>query len=50
MNNLKDYLKNEWRNCNRAKYQQYFENWFNNLTQNQLLYFNCYSKGLKTPY
>lgn len=50
MSILEEYLKKEWRNCNHSKYQIYFKEWFNNLTETQLLYFNYYSKGLKTPY
>ena len=50
MSDLKGYLKKEWRYCNHAKYQYYFEDWFSNITQNQRLYFIAYSQGLKTPY
>jgi hypothetical protein len=50
MSDLKEYLKKEWKYCNHTKYQHYFEDWFNKLTETQLLYFKCYSIGLKTPY
>ena len=35
---------------NLKKYYKYFEEWFDNLTENQLLYYKAYSKGLKTPF
>ncbi len=48
MSNMKEYLQNEWRQCNHARYQKYFEEWYRNLTQQQIEFFNAYSKGLKT--
>lgn len=30
------WLKNEWKISNHAKYQKYFETWFNNLTESQI--------------
>lgn len=39
-NELYQYLKNEWRENNLPKYQKYFENWVNNLTETQIYYYN----------
>jgi len=39
MEELKLWLKELWRRDNHAKYQQYFEAWFENLTKSQLYYF-----------
>lgn len=50
MNNLKEYLWNEWRFSTHPKYYKYFEEWFSNLTKSQRLYLVAYSKGKKTPY
>lgn len=32
-------LKNEWKFNNHKKYQKYFDEWFDNLTENQIYYF-----------
>lgn len=50
MENMKEYLYNEWRRTIHPKYIKYFDEWFNNLTETQKLYFEVYSKGLKTPF
>ena len=39
MEELKLWLKELWRRDNHAKYQQYFEAWFENLTESHLYYF-----------
>lgn len=31
-----EWLKNEWRRSNHSKYQHYFEEWFQNITQSQV--------------
>ena len=36
---LKIWLRERWRRDNHAKYQHYFEPWFNSLTEYQLYYF-----------
>lgn len=47
---LKEYLYNEWRyNCYK-KYLIYFENWYENLTENQKLYYIAYKNSKKTPF
>lgn len=47
---LKDYLWDEFKRSNHPKYYKYFEVWFSNLTENQILYYTAYSKQLKTPF
>lgn len=37
---LYEYLKNEWKENNLPKYQKYFEEWVNNLTDIQIYYYN----------
>ena len=34
------YLKFEWEKNNLPKYKKYFDNWINNLTENQIYYYN----------
>lgn len=36
---LEQYLREEWYKNNMPKYYKYFEEWFNNLTNNQIFYF-----------
>ena len=50
MEKIKEYLWGEFKFNNMPKYYHYFDEWFNNLTENQLLYYNAYSNGFKTPY
>ena len=38
--NLRLYLETEWRNNNPPKYQHYFNNWYQKLTDNQIYYYN----------
>ena len=47
---LKDYLKKEFDWSNHKKYRVRFEEWYSNLTENQLLYYEAYSRGAKTPW
>lgn len=39
MKNLKQWLKEQWKRDNHVKYQKYFEEWFQNITENQIQYF-----------
>ena len=49
MNNpLREYLWSEWKKNNHSKYWKYFEEWFNNITPNQRIFFIAWSKGNKT--
>lgn len=50
MEDLKQYLWIEFSHSTVPKYYKYFEDWFNNLTENQILFYNAYMIGLKTPY
>lgn len=36
---LKEYLKKEWKYNNHNKYQKYFDEWVKNLTNNQIYHF-----------
>ena len=47
---LKEYLWNEWRYNVHKRFLKYFDEWYENLTDNQILYFNAYMKGLKSPF
>ena len=40
MEELKTWLRDCWRFDNHAKYQHYFEAWFENLTESQIHYFS----------
>ena len=37
---LYNWLKYQWVISNHAKYQQYFKEWVDNLTENQIIKFN----------
>ena len=47
---MKEYLQKEWRYNVAPKYQHLFEQWFQNLTEQQKLYFQAYSLGKKSPF
>ena len=47
---VKQYLWTEFKFNNLPKYYKYFDTWIENLTENQILYYNAYSKGTKSPY
>ncbi len=47
---LKEYLKKDFEWNNHKKYRKHFEEWFSNLTESQLLYFEYYSMGMKSPW
>ena len=47
---VKQYLWTEFKFNNLPKYYKYFDNWLENLTENQILYYTAYSKGKKSPY
>lgn len=49
-NKLIEYLKQEWKYNNHKKYQKYFDEWFENLTDVQILYFESFSNGKKSPF
>ena len=45
---LKEYLWKEFRFSTLPKYYVYFEEWFDNLTENQYLYLKAYKEGGKS--
>lgn len=47
---LKEYLWNEFRYNVLKKYYKYFDEWYENITENQRLYYISYMKGEKTPF
>jgi len=50
MKQLKQYLWIEFHHSTVPKYYKYFEEWFSNLTENQILFYTAYMNGLKTSY
>ena len=50
MEQLMRYLWIEFSHSTIPKYYKYFEEWFSNLTENQILFYTAYMNGLKTPY
>lgn len=44
---LKSWLRERWRRDNHVKYQQYFEPWFENLTESQLMYFSKQKQNIE---
>jgi len=49
-NKLKEYLWNEFKFNVHKKYYKYFDEWYNNIIDNQILYYTAYMNGKKTPY
>jgi len=47
---IREYLSREWRYNVHKKYHKYFDEWFSNVTETQMLYFKCWMKGQLTPY
>lgn len=47
---LYEYLKHEWIFKCHKKYHYLFDTWYENITENQILYFNAWMKGNKTPW
>ena len=48
MNKLKEYLWVEWKYNVHSKFYKYFEEWFINLTETQILYYTAYMNGKTT--
>jgi hypothetical protein len=44
---LKEWLRARWKRDNIAKYQQYFEAWYENLTESQKIYFAQQKKNIE---
>jgi len=47
---LKDYLYTEWKYNVAPKYLHYFEEWFLNLTKEQIFYYTAFMNKKKSPY
>ena len=46
--NVKQYLWKEFRCNNIPKYHKYFDEWLENLTDDQIKFYTAYSEGKKT--
>ena len=44
---LKEWLLARWKRDNIAKYQQYFEAWYENMTDSQKIYFAQQKKNIE---
>lgn len=44
---LKEWLRARWKRDNTAKYQQYFEAWYENMTESQKIYFAQQKKNIE---
>lgn len=44
---LKEWLRAIWKRDNIAKYQQYFEAWYENMTESQKIYFAQQKKNIE---
>ena len=44
---LKEWLRARWKRDNIAKYQQYFEAWYENMTESQKIYFAQQKKNIE---
>ena len=42
---LKEYIRRDFYNSNIDKYRKYFDDWYNNLTETQLYYWNKRMNG-----
>lgn len=47
---VRNYLEKEWRFSCHKKYHYLFDQWFKGITDDQLLYFEAYARGKKSPY
>jgi len=50
MKELKTYLQMQFKRSVHKKYLHLFEQWFNNLTNDQIMYFTAYMQGKKSPF
>ena len=50
MDELYEYLKNEWRYNNHPKYMKFFDDWYNNLTEWQRKCYTIWMKGKLGPF
>ena len=47
MENIKQWLKTQWKYDNHPKYQKYFEEWYNNITDIQKQYFQKQKENIE---
>lgn len=47
---LKSYLQREWKFNVHKKYQPYFEMWYENITTEQVVFFNAWMRGSLSPF
>ena len=47
---MKEYLWNEFRYNVQKKYYKYFDEWYENITETQKMYFTAYMEGKKSPF
>ena len=50
MNELKTYLQAQFKRTVHKKYHSLFDQWFANLTDNQIMYYTAYMQGKKSPF
>ena len=48
VDNLKQYLWEEFRRNNIPKFYKYFNEWIENLTESQIMFYGAYAEGKKT--
>ena len=46
--NVKKYLWEEFRRNNIPKFYKYFDEWIENLTEGQIMFYGAYAEGKKT--
>lgn len=44
---MKEWLKTQWKYNNHVKYQKYFEEWYNNITDTQKQYFQKQKENIE---
>ena len=44
---IKEWLKTQWKYDNHPKYQKYFEEWYNNITDTQKQYFQKQKENIE---
>lgn len=47
---LREYLEREWRYNVHKKYHKYFDLWYDNLTDTQVLFYSAWMRGSLSPF
>lgn len=47
---LREYLEREFRYNVHKRYHKYFDLWYENLTDTQVMYYNAWMQGSLSPY